>query len=86
MVEKLSLKRKALKDMEAIYVVSPTEVSVNKIIEDFEPNKRLYQACHLFFITSQFFSTQFFVLPLVPRSTHVVFCKCMLLVTNSSGG
>jgi hypothetical protein len=42
--------------MEAIYVVSPTETSVNLIIEDFE-NKRLYQACHLFFITSKHSAT-----------------------------
>lgn len=48
-VEKISLKRKPLRDMEAVYFISPTMESVNSLILDFEPSKRLYAACHVFF-------------------------------------
>jgi len=51
-IEKLALKRKPLKEMDAIYVCRPDEDVVNRIIEDFEGNKRLYAACHLFFLTA----------------------------------
>lgn len=52
-IEKLALKRKPLRDMDAMYFVAPTEQSVDKIIEDFESNaKRLYNGCHLFFTST----------------------------------
>src|ERR1700758_662587 len=51
-IEKLTLKRKPLKEMEAIYVCKPEEDVVNRIIQDFDGVKRLYAACHIFFLTT----------------------------------
>jgi len=47
-VEKLNLKRKPMKEMEAIYFISPSKESIKKVLEDFLPHGRLYARGHVF--------------------------------------
>eukprot|EP00033_Pygsuia_biforma_P002205 GCRY01002443.1.p1 GENE.GCRY01002443.1~~GCRY01002443.1.p1 ORF type:complete len:319 (+),score=79.40 GCRY01002443.1:103-1059(+) len=48
--ELLEIKRQPLPQIEAIYYISPTEESINYLIEDFKAKKKpMYSAVHLFF-------------------------------------
>jgi len=53
-VENVNIERQPLSKLEAIYFLSPSEESVNALINDFDPEKKkklMYQAVHLFFTT-----------------------------------
>ncbi len=47
-IEKLELQRKKFPKMQAIYLISPCETSVDKLLEDFK-SKEQYGIVHLFF-------------------------------------
>ena len=50
-IESLYLERKPYKSFNAIYIISGTKESVNKVIKDFKSEKeRLYKFCHLFIL------------------------------------
>eukprot|EP00935_MAST-01C_sp_MAST-1C-sp1_P002343 g2343.t1 len=52
LVEKLSLNRQPFPEMEVIYLVAPTDASVEYILRDFEdPKKPKYGDVHLFFLS-----------------------------------
>eukprot|EP00160_Parvularia_atlantis_P017206 Unigene5822_Nuclearia_a/m.17783 Unigene5822_Nuclearia_a/g.17783 ORF Unigene5822_Nuclearia_a/g.17783 Unigene5822_Nuclearia_a/m.17783 type:complete len:609 (+) Unigene5822_Nuclearia_a:2-1828(+) len=51
-VEKLHLRRKPMKDTEAVYFISPTEQALRKVVEDFQPQARLYARGHVFLTSS----------------------------------
>src|SRR5690242_15205737 len=51
-VEKIDISRQPLPNMEAIYFLSPTDESINLLIQDFKNEKSpQYRAVHLFFTT-----------------------------------
>lgn len=51
LVEQLQRPRQPFKEMEAIYLISPTAASVNFVLSDFENEKKAkYGAVHLFFL------------------------------------
>lgn len=48
-MEKVSIRREPLPELEAIYFLSPTEESIDFLIKDFENSKKpQYAAVHLF--------------------------------------
>lgn len=48
-VEKLNLERKQMRDMEAVYFITPTQSSIDRVIRDFDEGRRMYAAAHLYF-------------------------------------
>ena len=42
--------RKPLKDLSSIYFISTSDVSINKLLEDFNEKNRIYNKCHVFFL------------------------------------
>lgn len=51
LVEQLDRKRQPFKEMDVVYLISPSTDSVQKIIEDFESAKTArYAGVHLFFL------------------------------------
>lgn len=51
-IESLNKKRQSFPSMEAIYFISPTEESLNRVIDDFSGPRPQYAAAHVFFISS----------------------------------
>jgi syntaxin-binding protein 1 len=52
-VENLEKPRQAYQTLEAVYIITPTYESINKVIEDYKNQKGpLYAGVHLFFISS----------------------------------
>ncbi|KAI8914350.1 Sec1-like protein [Gorgonomyces haynaldii] len=51
-IEEMALKRQPFPNYEAIYFVSPTVKSVDRIIADFAQEKPIYAAAHIFFTAS----------------------------------
>ncbi|CAG0880328.1 unnamed protein product [Cyprideis torosa] len=51
-VEDVDKDREPLQTMDCIYMLAPTEATINRIIGDFihPPTKQLYRACHIFFL------------------------------------
>jgi syntaxin-binding protein 1 len=53
-IENLTKKRQAFPSIEAIYFISPTEETLNRVIDDFSGARPQYAAAHIFFISSTF--------------------------------
>ena len=51
-IEDMAQKRQAFPNYEVIYFVTPSAKNVDRIIADFAPDKQLYLAAHIFFISS----------------------------------
>ncbi|KAJ1334801.1 hypothetical protein BSLG_007956 [Batrachochytrium salamandrivorans] len=69
-IEEMFHKRQAFPTYEAIYFITPTERSIDRLIADFTFDKPLYLAAHIFFISCiepQVFSVD---LPLAPFSLY----------------
>mmetsp|Transcript_17574 Transcript_17574/g.42325 ORF Transcript_17574/g.42325 Transcript_17574/m.42325 type:complete len:657 (+) Transcript_17574:41-2011(+) len=50
LVDNLEIRRQPMADMEAIYIISPTETSIQRLKQDFEyPDKPTYLAAHVYF-------------------------------------
>jgi syntaxin-binding protein 1 len=54
-IEDIRKRRQPYPSLDAIYFMSPTEVCVNRIIEDFSGPKAFYSGAHLYFISSNFY-------------------------------
>ncbi|KAI9092656.1 Sec1-like protein [Phlyctochytrium arcticum] len=52
LVEDLTRKRQAYPNKEAIYFITPTESSVDRVIADFDKGNKAYAAVHLFFVAA----------------------------------
>ena len=53
-VEDITRKRAPCPTLEAIYFISATESSIDKLAADFTPGKNLYAAAHVFFTSGSF--------------------------------
>lgn len=54
MVEDLHKQREPLAAMEAIYLMTPTEDSIRILMRDFELNRPMYKAAHVYFSEGTF--------------------------------
>lgn len=50
-IEDMSQKRQAFPNYEAIYFITPSVSSIDKLISDFTADRQLYLAAHIFFIS-----------------------------------
>ena len=56
MVEHINNSREPIQEMEAIYFMSPSPSSVNKLISDFRnPKSSLYKKAHIYFTEGMYF-------------------------------
>ena len=53
-IEAITNPREQQPGMEAMYLLMPTSLNVERIIRDFTPPKQQYAAAHLFFVDGMF--------------------------------
>ena len=53
-VEDLGKKREPLIDVEAVYLITPTENSIRLLMNDFRLGMHMYRCAHIFFTESKF--------------------------------
>lgn len=59
-VEDLAKKREPLPDVEAVYLITPTENSIRLLMNDFRLGMHMYRCAHIFFTESKYSNSHWF--------------------------